>query len=108
MAMAIILTQIFAAVVIAFAPQAETLGEYWGTGEAEYEYYKLVDVPLPKELAVEAGSFEVMPDKNRLAIATRRGDIFIVDNVFQKHPEPQFHKFAEGLDEVFGLSLIHI
>ena len=91
------------AISLAFAP-GETLGEYWGTGEAESEYYKLVNIPLPKELAVEAGSFEVMPDKKSLAIATRRGDIFITNNVFREHPEPRFHKFAEGLDEIFGLA----
>ncbi|QDT08248.1 ThuA domain-containing protein [Stieleria marina] len=99
-----ILIESIAAIAIAFAPQTETLGEYWGTGEDESVYYKLVDVPLPKELAIEAGSFEVMPDKESLAIATRRGDIFIADGVFDKYPEPHFHKFAEGLDEIFGLA----
>ena len=54
-------------------PQQEPLGEYWGTGEEESKYYKLVDLPLPEELAIEAGSFEVMPDQKQLAIATRRG-----------------------------------
>lgn len=93
-----------ALVTLALAPQQEPLGEYWGTGEAESRYYRLVDVPLPKDLAVEAGSFEVMPDEKQLAIATRRGDILIADGVFQRHPEPTFNKFAEGLDEVFGLA----
>ncbi|MFK7769026.1 MAG: ThuA domain-containing protein [Mariniblastus sp.] len=85
-------------------PQQDPLGEYWGTGEEESKYYKLVDVPLPRELAVEAGSFEVMPDGKQLAIATRRGDIFIVDGAFDKYPEPTFKKFASGLDEIFGMA----
>ncbi len=85
-------------------PQQEPLGEYWGTAEEESKYYKMVDVPLPTELAVEAGSFEVMPDKKQLAIATRRGDIFLVDGIFQKHPEPVFKKYASGLDEIFGMA----
>lgn len=85
-------------------PQQEPLGEYWGTGEAEAKYYKLVDIPLPKELSIEAGSFEVMPDQRQLAIATRRGDIFLVDGAFDVHPEPTFKKFASGLDEVFGMA----
>ena len=72
--------------------------------EEESKYYKLVDVPLPKELAVEAGSFEVLPDQKRLAIATRRGDIFLVEGAFEQHPEPKFKKFASGLDEVFGMA----
>ncbi|GAB5443085.1 MAG: hypothetical protein Fues2KO_34340 [Fuerstiella sp.] len=85
-------------------PQQEPLGEYWGTAEAEEEYYHLVDVPLPKELAIEAGSFEVLANQNRLAIATRRGDLFLADGIFQQHPEPRFHRFAEGLDEIFGMA----
>lgn len=85
-------------------PQQEPLGEYWGTAEEEAKYYKMVEVPLPPELAVEAGSFEVMPDKKQLAIATRRGDIFLVDGIFQKHPEPVFKKYASGLDEIFGMA----
>jgi hypothetical protein len=89
---------------IAFLPQQEPLGEYWGTAEEESKYYKLVDVPLPKKLAIEAGSFAIMPDQKKLALATRRGDIFLVDGVFDKHPEPTFKRFASGLDEIFGMS----
>lgn len=90
--------------LLAVLPQQEPLGEYWGTGEAESKYYKLVDVPIPDELAIEAGSFEVLPDQNRLAVATRRGDIFLVDGAFDRYPEPTFKRFASGLDEVFGLA----
>ena len=90
--------------ILALLPQQEPLGEYWGTAEEEAKYYKMVDVPLPKELAVEAGSFEVMPGKKQLAIATRRGDIFLVEGVFDKYPEPRFKKYASGLDEVFGMA----
>ena len=82
----------------------EPLGEYWGTAQAEAKYYKMVEVPLPKELAIEAGSFEILPDTKQLALATRRGDIYLVDGAFAKHPEPTFHKYAEGLDEIFGLA----
>ncbi len=45
-----------------------------------------------------------MPDKKQLAIATRRGDIFLAEGVFDKHPQPKFKKFASGLDEVFGMA----
>ena len=51
---------------IAVFPQQEPLGEYWGTAEEESKYYKLVDIPLPDELAIEAGSFEVMPDQKTI------------------------------------------
>jgi hypothetical protein len=82
---------------------AQTLGEYWNTAEEESKYYRIVDVPLPKDMQLEACSFEVMPD-NRLAIGSRRGDIFLVDGMFDKYPEPRFKKYASGLDEVFGLA----
>ena len=39
-----------------------------------------------------------------MAIATRRGDIFLAEGVFDKYPEPRFKKFAEGLDEIFGIA----
>ena len=97
-------TALVASLAIGFAPQDEPLGEYWGTAEEEAKYYKMVDVPLPDELAIEAVSFEVMPDKNRLALATRRGDIFLVEGAFDKYPETKFEKYASGLDEVFGMA----
>jgi len=44
-----------------------------------------------------------MPD-NRLAIGTRRGDIFLVSGAFDEDPQTSYERFASGLDEVFGLS----
>jgi hypothetical protein len=100
----ITLVKLLSLTLIAAVPQQEPLGEYWGTAEEESKYYKLVDIPLPDELAIEAGSFEVLPDQRQLAIATRRGDIFLVEGAFDKYPEPTFKKFADGLDEVFGMA----
>lgn len=82
---------------------AETLGEYWGTAEAESKYYRIVDVPIPENMALEVGSFEVLPD-NRLAIGTRRGDIYLVNGAFDKNPQPRYERFASGLDELFGMT----
>jgi len=81
----------------------EELGEYWGTAEQEAEYYRIVEVPFPDGMALEAGSFEVLPD-NRLAIGTRRGDIFIVTGAFDENPRTEFGRYASGLDEIMGLS----
>ena len=85
------------------ASRSETLGEYWGTAEEEAKYYRIVDVPIPDDMPLEAGSFELMPD-GRLAVGTRRGDVFLVDGAFDEHPRPTFHRFAGGLDELFGLA----
>jgi hypothetical protein len=83
--------------------QAQKLGGYWDTAEEEAKYYKIVEVPIPKGMALEAGCFEVMPD-NRLAIGTRRGDIYLVSGAFDENPQTRYQRFASGLDEVFGLS----
>ncbi|MCA9163001.1 MAG: hypothetical protein KDA62_08480 [Planctomycetales bacterium] len=83
--------------------RAETLGEYWGTAEEEAKYYRIVDIPFPDQLALEAGSFEVLPDQ-RLAIGTRRGEIYLVSGAFDKNPRTDFHRYASGLDEIMGLS----
>ncbi|XZE54387.1 DUF7133 domain-containing protein [Planctomycetaceae bacterium SH139] len=82
---------------------ADTLGEYWGTAEEEAKYYRIVDIPFPEELALEASSFEVLPDQ-RLAIGTRRGEILLVDGAFDKFPKTTFQTYAAGLDEVTGLA----
>lgn len=81
---------------------AQELGDTWGTGHAEAEFYRIVDVPVPRELALEAGSFCTLPD-GRLAIGTRRGEILIVDGAFDERPAPRVTTFAKGLDEVLGL-----
>ncbi|MFK7822414.1 MAG: hypothetical protein AB8G99_27210 [Planctomycetaceae bacterium] len=91
------------AILAGSTANAQTLGEYWNTAEAESEYYRIVDVPLPDGMELEACSFEVLPD-NRLAIGTRRGDIFLTEGMFDKYPQPKFKKYASGLDEVFGLA----
>ena len=82
---------------------AEPLGEYWDTAEEEAKYYKIVEVPIPEGMALEAGSFEIMPD-DRLAIGTRRGDIYLVSGAFDNNPQPRYERFASGLDEIFGMS----
>lgn len=83
--------------------RADDLGEVWGTAEEEAKYYKIVEIEFPEELAVEAGSFEVLPD-GRLAIGTRRGQILITRGAFDEYPQPEYEVFASGLDEIFGLA----
>jgi len=83
--------------------QAERLGDFWNTTEAESRYYPIVDVPIPDGLVLEASSFELLPD-GRLAVGTRRGDIYLVTGAFDQHPEPTYELFASGLDEVTSLA----
>ncbi|MDB4331861.1 hypothetical protein OAA27_02200 [bacterium] len=89
--------------VTACVAHAETLGEYWNTAEQESKYYRIVEVPMPEGLAIEASSMEVMPD-GKLAIGTRRGDLLLVDGAFDEHPLASYHRYASGLDEIMGLA----
>ncbi len=82
---------------------AEDLGSMWGTAEEEAKYYPIVDVPIPSTIPMRTGSFEVLPD-GRLAVGTRRGDIYFIKGAFESPPVPKYHLFASGQDEIFGLS----
>jgi hypothetical protein len=82
---------------------AEDVGERWGTEEREREFYPIVNIPLPKDTVIEAGAFAVLPD-GRVAVGTRHGEIFLIDGIDAAKPNPTFHRFASGLDEIFGLA----
>ena len=83
--------------------RAEDLGARWGSAERERAYYRIVNLPIPEGLVLEAGAFEWLPD-GRLAIGTRRGDIWFVSGVDEPKPDPDYQLFATGLDEIFGLA----
>ncbi|CAN5465883.1 hypothetical protein BH23VER1_BH23VER1_09070 [soil metagenome] len=82
---------------------AEELGEMWGSGAEEANYYPVVDIPIPPGVPMRAGSFEILPD-GRLAVGTRRGDIYFIEGAFASPPAPEYHLFASGQDEIFGLA----
>ena len=82
---------------------AEEVGERWGTEEREREYYPIVNIPLPRETVIEASAFAVLPDR-RIAVGTRHGEIFLIEGVDAPKPTLRFHRFATGLDEIFGLA----
>jgi len=82
---------------------AEEVGSRWGTEEREREYYPIVNIPIPHDLVIEAGAFCVLPD-GRIAVGTRHGDIYLVDGIDKKRPNPSYQLFASGLDEIFGLA----
>lgn len=66
----------------------------------EDDYFKLTPVLSPHTAILEVGGLAVMPDGN-LGIATRHGEIYIVEN--PTSDRPYFRKFASGLHEVLGL-----
>ncbi|MDZ7689964.1 MAG: hypothetical protein U5K69_02220 [Balneolaceae bacterium] len=68
---------------------------------SEDDYFPIADVTSPEEYLLEIGGMTTLPNGN-LAVATRRGDIFVVENPSSSNP--YFRKFATGLHEVLGLA----
>ena len=90
----------FALAPLAFA---EDLGAMWGTAAEEAKYYPIVDIPIPSTIPMRPGGLEVLPD-GRLAVGTRRGDIYFIEGAFASPPKPTYHLFATGQDEIFSLA----
>ena len=71
---------------------------------AESEYYRIVSVPLPEDVVLEVGGMATLPD-GRLAVSTRRGDVWMVENpTMEGGSRPHFTRFAEGLHEPLGIA----
>lgn len=99
-------TRIAALAVLAMAPSlraAEDLGEMWGTADEEAKYYPITDIPIPPSVPMRPGGLAFLPD-GRLAVGTRRGDIYFVKGVTATPPQPVYHLFATGQDEIFSLA----
>ncbi|WP_184546592.1 c-type cytochrome [Mucilaginibacter sp. FT3.2] len=65
----------------------------------EDDFFKIMKVPAPEGTILEVGGLCTLPN-GTLAVTTRRGDIFMVENPTSQHP--YFRKFASGLHEVLG------
>jgi cytochrome c551/c552 len=66
----------------------------------EEDFYKIVTPPVPEGVLLEVGGLCMLPNGN-LGLATRRGEIFIIENPNSRIP--YFRKFASGLHEILGL-----
>ncbi len=75
-------------------------------GAPEEAYWRALEVPQPEDVVLEVSGIALLPD-GRPLVATRRGEVFVVDHI-DGTPEdpPVFHRFAEGLQEPLGL-LVH-
>src|SRR5436190_220200 len=70
----------------------------------EEDFYKLTALPIPEGVVLEAGGLELLPD-GKLAVSTRRGDIYLVDKPAAENlSDITFKQFASGLHEVLGLA----
>ena len=75
----------------------------WGTAKEEAKFYPIFNIPIPPEVPMRPGGFEILPD-GRLAVGTRRGDIYFVKGAFDSPPNPEYRLFASCQDEIFSLS----
>lgn len=70
----------------------------------EDKYYKIITLPTPQGVKMESGALEWLPS-GKLAVSTRLGDIFTVENPLSNPPtSAKYTKFASGLHEVLGLA----
>jgi glucose/arabinose dehydrogenase len=77
------------------------------SAQAQEKDYYTVDYLVPPEGAVvEVGGMDWLPD-GRLAVSTRRGQVWLVENALAKDPrDAKFHLYAEGLQEGLGLAVV--
>jgi glucose/arabinose dehydrogenase len=70
----------------------------------ENDYYKLISLPTPPGVTLEAGGLEMLPD-GKLAVCTRRGDVYTIENALADPPvDLRYRRFASGLHEALGLA----
>lgn len=67
----------------------------------EEDYFRIMKMSAPEGTLLEVGGLTVLPNGD-LGVATRRGDVFIVENPTSRRPF--FRKFASGLHEILGLA----
>ena len=73
------------------------------SNDREAEFYRIVNVPMPPDAVMEAGSILELPD-GRLAVGTRRGEVYLATGTEATPPAPKWTLFATGLTEVLGLA----
>lgn len=67
----------------------------------ESEFYKIIDVPIPKNIILEVGGL-AMTDDNKLRVSTRKGEVWLIDNPLSK--KASYSLYANGLHEALGLA----
>jgi glucose/arabinose dehydrogenase len=69
-------------------------------GPRESEHYRIETFDVPDGIVLEVSAIAVLPD-GRSLVATRRGEVWIVEE--RAEEPPVFELFAEGLQEPLGL-----
>jgi azurin/glucose/arabinose dehydrogenase len=98
---------------IAFLPVLPSAAQPANSGRSdttriqrENDVYPIRTIPIPQGLLLEVGGMTFLPN-GALAVATRRGEVWIISNPYMKNGRPPAYKrFAHGLHEVLGLNFI--
>jgi azurin len=70
----------------------------------EEDYYKILTLPLPEGVVLEAGGLATLPD-GKIAVSTRRGEVWTIENPYMNGAsQPRFNLFASGMHECLGLA----
>ena len=70
----------------------------------EAAHYPMTEIPIPEDIYLEGGGIEVLPG-DRIAVSSRRGDIYIVEGAYtDTQDDDRWIPWAIGLHEVLGLA----
>jgi glucose/arabinose dehydrogenase len=94
------MTKIFICLVTCVALSPFAVGQI----PTEDDYYRLTKFEVPEGVVLEASAVQMMPD-GRLAVASRRGEIWMIDQpLADQVTASQFKRFAHGLHEPLSLA----
>ena len=72
--------------------------------KTEEKFYQIITVPIPDSVLLEVGGL-AFTDDDRLGVATRRGEIWVIDDPYQKKSKtPKYSLFSSGLHEPLWLA----
>lgn len=75
---------------------------------AESKHWTVEMLSPPEGVVLEIGGMDWMPD-GRLALSTRRGQVWMVENALAEDPaDARFSLYAEGLQEGLGLNVLEV
>lgn len=71
----------------------------------EDAHYAAMTIPAPRDIVLEVGGMDVLPD-GRPIVCTRRGEVWIIAGADEPLPfSPSYTLFASGLHEPLGLAV---
>jgi cytochrome c551/c552/glucose/arabinose dehydrogenase len=72
----------------------------------EEKHYAIEQIPIPGDIVLQVGGLDFLSNGS-LAICTRRGEVWILDNATKGAREHKWHRFAHGLHEPLGLKVVN-